>query len=139
MSSYLSNLLIAGNTGIMVFFTVAVAPTIFTALPPQWSAAYVRKFFPKYFFFLGATTTVAAALAYSGAMDGVRQAALMACALVFFFNCFWLTPRINEARDEKQGSHFKLLHWTSVGLNMLQLLVFIWLLIPAVGSHVVTS
>jgi FtsH-binding integral membrane protein len=131
MSPYWSNLLIAGNAGIMVFFTVAVAPTIFTALPPQWSAAYVRKFFPKYFFFLGATTTVAAALAYAGATDGVRSAALVACALVFFFNCFWLTPRINQARDDKQGTQFKVLHWMSVGFNMLQLLVFVWLLVPS--------
>ena len=50
MGAYLSNLLVAGNVGVMVFFTVAVAPTIFTVLPPEWSAAYVRKFFPKYFF-----------------------------------------------------------------------------------------
>lgn len=35
---YLTQLLIAGNVGIMVFFTVTVAPTIFTALPPEWSA-----------------------------------------------------------------------------------------------------
>ena len=63
MWPYLSNLLLAGNVGIMVFFTVAVAPTIFTALPPEWSAAYVRKFFPKYFFFLGVTTVAATATA----------------------------------------------------------------------------
>ena len=56
---YLTNLLIAGNVGVMIFFTVAVAPAIFTALPPEWSAAFVRKFFPRYFFFLGITTTAA--------------------------------------------------------------------------------
>ena len=126
----LSNLLIAANIGIMVFFTVAVAPTIFTVLPPQWSAAYVRKFFPKYFFFLGATTTAALALALGGGMDSARQWALLACALVFFFNCFWLTPRINRARDDKQPAAFKTLHWMSVGTNMVQLFVFVWLLLP---------
>ncbi|WP_296495300.1 DUF4149 domain-containing protein [Rhodoferax sp.] len=126
MWHYLSNLLIAGNVGIMVFFTVAVAPTIFTALPPEWAAAYVRKFFPKYFFFLGVTT----ALATVGANGLVAQAALLGCAAVFFFSCFWLTPRINRARDEKRGAEFKTLHWTSVGLNMAQLLVLIGLLIP---------
>lgn len=130
MSPYLSNLLIAGNIGIMVFFTAAVAPTIFTVLPQEWSAAYVRKFFPKYFLFLGATTTVASALAFAGGIDLVRQWTLLACALVFFFNCFWLTPRINQARDDKQASSFKAFHWISVGLNMIQLLVFILLLFP---------
>ena len=130
MWSYLSNLLIAGNAGIMVFFTVAVAPTIFTALPPQWSAAYVRKFFPKYFLFLGVTTAAAAVLEMVSGMDLIRQSALLACALIFFVNCFWLTPRINQASDDKQPSTFKVLHWISVGLNMAQLLIFIWLLIP---------
>ena len=129
MWSYLSNLLIAGNVGIMVFFTVAVAPTIFTALPPQWSAAYVRKFFPKYFVFLGITTAAAAALEVAAGLDIIRQSGLLACALIFFFNCFWITPRINQARDDKQAAAFKTLHWLSVGFNLVQLLVFIWLLI----------
>ena len=130
MWSYFSNLLSAGNVSIMVFFTVAVAPTIFTALPPQWSATHVRKFFPTYFLFLGVTTAAAAALEMVSGMDRIRQSALLACALIFFFNCFWLTPRINQARNEKQASNFKTLHWISVGLNMVQLLVFVWLLIP---------
>ena len=127
MGSYLSNLVIAGNVGIMVFFTVAVAPTIFPVLPPQWSAAYVRKFFPKYFVFLGVTTT----LATIGADNRMAQAVLLACALVFFFSAFWLTPRINQARDDKRGSQFKTLHWLSVGLNVLQLVAFIGLLVQS--------
>jgi hypothetical protein len=126
--------LIAGNVGIMVFFTVAVAPTIFTALPPEWSAAYVRKFFPKYFFFLGITTAAASGTALAGGADQVGQAALVVCALVFFFSCFWLTPRINQARDEQHAATFKYLHWFSVGLNMSQLLVFIWFLFSSVRA-----
>ena len=133
MWSYFANLLIAGNVGIMVFFTVAVAPTIFTALPPEWSAAYVRKFFPKYFLFLGVTTSAAAALAFGAGMDLASQSLLLGCALIFFFNCFWLTPRINQARDDKQATSFKVLHWLSVVLNMVQLIVFIALLVPSGG------
>jgi hypothetical protein len=128
MWSYLTDLLIAGNLGIMVFFTVVVAPTIFTALPPQWSAAYVRKFFPRYFLFLGATTAAAAVMEMGVGTDRIRQSVLVACALIFFLNCYWLTPRINQARDDKQTAAFKALHWTSVGFNMVQLLAFIWLL-----------
>ena len=127
MWAYLSHLIIAGNVGIMVFFTVAVAPTIFTVLPPQWSAAYVRKFFPKYFLFLGVTTALAAA----GAGARMAQAVLGVCALVFFFSALWLTPRINQARDDKRSARFKTLHWLSVGLNMLQLLAFIGLLVQS--------
>jgi Domain of unknown function (DUF4149) len=130
MLAQLSDLIVAGNVGIMLFFTVAVAPTIFMVLPPEWSAAYVRKFFPKYFLFLGITTAIATALADTG----LAQAALAVCAAIFFFGCFWLAPRINQARDDKRGQAFKMLHYSSVALNLLQLVVFIWILVVSIRS-----
>lgn len=128
MLSQISDLITAANVGIMLFFSVAVAPTIFMVLPAEWSAAYVRKFFPKYFFFLGVTSSVAAALHSLP----VAQISLGLCALVFFFSVFWLTPRINRARDSKDMKTFNLLHYTSVGLNLVQLAVMIWLLVKSV-------
>ena len=128
MLTQISDLITAANVGIMLFFSVAVAPTIFMVLPAEWSAAYVRKFFPKYFLFLGITSTVAAALHSLP----VAQISLGLCALVFFFSVFWLTPRINRARDSKDMKTFNLLHYTSVGLNLLQLVVMIWLLVKSV-------
>lgn len=128
MLTQISDLITAANVGIMLFFSVAVAPTIFMVLPAEWSAAYVRKFFPKYFLFLGITSTVAAALHHLP----YAQISLGLCALVFFFSVFWLTPRINLARDSKDEKTFKVLHYTSVGLNMLQLAVMIWLLVKSV-------
>ena len=125
MLTHISDLITAANVGIMLFFSVAVAPTIFMVLPAEWSAAYVRKFFPKYFLFLGVTSSVAALLHGAPAV----QLALAACAIVFFFSVFWLTPRINLARDNKQDKSFKVLHYSSVGLNLVQLAVFIWVLV----------
>jgi len=128
MLTQVSDLITAANVGIMLFFSVAVAPTIFMVLPAEWSAAYVRKFFPKYFLFLGVTSTVAAALHELS----LTQISLGLCAVVFFFNVFWLTPRINRARDNKDEKTFKVLHYASVGLNMVQLVVMIWLLVKSV-------
>lgn len=128
MLTQTSDLITAANVGIMLFFSVAVAPTIFMVLPPEWSAAYVRKFFPKYFLFLGITSTVAAALHDLPLV----QLSLALCAVVFFFSVFWLTPRINLARDSKQMKKFNVLHYTSVGLNLVQLAVMIWILVKSV-------
>ena len=128
MLTQTSDLITAANVGIMLFFSVAVAPTIFMVLPPEWSAAYVRKFFPKYFLFLGITSTVAAALHDLPLV----QLSLALCAVVFFFSVFWLTPRINLARDSKQMKKFNVLHHTSVGLNLVQLAVMIWILVKSV-------
>lgn len=124
MLAHLSTFIIAANVGIMLFFTVAVAPTIFVALPQEWASVYVRAFFPKYYLFLGLSTAAAAAFATTP----VLQLALTVCALVFFFSRFWLTPRVNRARDEKQPQTFKILHFLSVALNLLQLVLFLWLL-----------
>ena len=102
MLTQISDLITAANVGIMLFFSVAVAPTIFMVLPAEWSAAYVRKFFPKYFLFLGITCTIAAAL---HSLLWV-QVSLAVCAVIFYFSVFWLTPRINLARDSKQMKKF---------------------------------
>ena len=129
MLTHLSDLIVAANAGIMLFFTVAVAPTIFVVLPPEWASAYVRSFFPKYYLFLGLSTAGAAALAGAALVQG----SLVAVALVFFLSRFWLTPQVNQARDKQQGRRFKQLHSLSVALNVLQLAVFVWILVKSLG------
>ena len=128
MLTHLSDLIVAANVGIMLFFSVAVAPTIFVVLPQEWASAYVRSFFPKYYLFLGLTTAAAAGLSATPTM----RIGLAVCAFLFFFSRFWLTPRVNRARDEKQAQTFKTLHFLSVALNMLQLVFFIWVLVISV-------
>ena len=130
MLTHLSDLIVAANVGIMLFFLVAVAPTIFVVLPQEWASAYVRSFFPKYYLFLGLTTAAAAALSATPTM----RIGLAVCAFLFFFSRFWLTPRVNRARDEKQAQTFKTLHFLSVALNMLQLVFFIWVLVISVRA-----
>lgn len=124
MYMQISNLILAANVGIMLFFTVAVAPTIFTVLPQEWAAKYVRAFFPKYYAVLGVTSAISAALA--GSMT--FRIALAGCALFFFLSQFWITPTVNRARDAGQERKFKTLHTLSVVINMLQLGIFIWIL-----------
>ena len=130
MLTHLSDLIVAANVGIMLFFSVAVAPTIFVVLPQEWASAYVRSFFPKYYLFLGLTTAAAAALSATPSM----RIGLAVCAFLFFFSRFWLTPRVNRARDDKQVQTFKTLHFLSVALNMLQLVFFIWVLVISVRA-----
>jgi len=130
MLTHLSDLIVAANAGIMLFFTVAVAPTIFVVLPQEWASAYVRSFFPKYYLFLGLSTAGAAALAGAALVQG----SLVAVALVFFLSRFWLTPQVNRARDNHQGRLFKQLHTLSVALNVLQLAVFVWILVKSLGA-----
>ena len=120
----MQSMLVAANVGIMVFFTIAVAPTVFKVLPQDWAGVYVRAFFPKYYAFLGLTSTLAVALA-----DSVSaRIALSVCAALFFISLWALTPRINAARDVGDKRTFRLLHGLSVGINLVQLGIFVVLL-----------
>lgn len=116
--------LIAATVGVMLFFSVAVAPTIFKVLPQEWASAYVRKFFPKYHAVLGATCLLAAVLPGS---PPVKLLALV-CALLFAISLFLVTPAVNRASDSRNRRRFGILHGTSVGINLIQLVLLLYAL-----------
>lgn len=119
-----SLLIIAGVAGIMLFFSVAVAPTIFKVLPQEWASAYVRKFFPKYYAVLGLALLVAAVLTPD---SWVRWVAGV-CAALFAVSLWVLTPAVNRATDQKNKRLFGWLHGLSIVINMGQLIALLYVL-----------
>jgi hypothetical protein len=130
MVTQTSQLILAANVGIMLFFTVAVAPTIFTVLPQEWAAKYVRAFFPKYYAVLGVTSALAAAFESTP----TYRLALAGCAIFFFISLWVITPAVNRARDAGREPTFKTLHRLSVLINLLQLAISIWILYVGVKT-----
>ncbi|HQT82285.1 MAG: hypothetical protein B7Z60_08925 [Ferrovum sp. 37-45-19] len=120
----ITNYLVSANLGIMIFFSVAVAPGIFKHLPQEWAGVYVRKFFPKYYFFLGLVSLVAAFLTPTLV---VRSLLLIVSAL-FFFTLWVITPMVNKARDEQKQTTFHVLHTASVVINFIQMGLFFYVL-----------
>jgi hypothetical protein len=112
--------LLSANVGVMIFFTAIMAPVTFNVLPEQWSAVYVRAFFPRYFAFLGVTSLLAMLLGEGELARG----ALALCALLSFASVWVLIPRINAARDTGRHARFRALHGFSVGINFLLLGAF---------------
>lgn len=121
----ITNYLISGMVGIMLFFTVVVAPTVFKVLPTEWSSKYVRNFFPKYYATLGLITLICVFTE----SDKTNQILLAVCAALFAFTLFYLTGKINSAKDSGQNRQFHLLHGASVVINLFQLITFIYLLV----------
>jgi hypothetical protein len=116
---------ISGMVGIMLFFTIVVAPTVFKVLPIEWSSKYVRNFFPKYYAFLGLIT----AICVFNAPELLNKILLAICAVLFAFTLFYLTGKINNAKDNGNTKQFHWLHGSSVVINLFQLAVFIYLLV----------
>ena len=123
MNPNLSLYLVSAMIGIMMFFTVAVAPTVFKVLPQEWASKYVRNFFPKYYAFLGAVSIIASFVA----SDTLTIGLLVLCAALFFISLWVLTPAINRASDQGQKKHFGMLHGLSVVVNFIQLGIFIYI------------
>jgi hypothetical protein len=121
----ITNYLLSAMIGIMLFFTVVVAPTVFKVLPVEYSSKYVRNFFPKYYATLGLITIVSVFTA----PDGNSQLLLAICAALFAFTLFYLTGKINLAKDEGKSRLFHILHGLSVVINLFQLITFIYLVI----------
>lgn len=121
----ITNYLLSAMIGIMLFFTVVVAPTVFKVLPVEYSSKYVRNFFPKYYATLGLITIVS----IFTAPNGNSQLMLAICAALFAFTLFYLTGKINLAKDEGKSRQFHILHGLSVVINLFQLITFIYLVI----------
>lgn len=119
--------IISGMLGIMLFFTIAVAPTVFKVLPQEWTSKYLRAFFPKYYVFLGVLTGIAAFLIESP----VGRYLLITCTLLFVVSLFVLMPAINRASDAGNKKYFGLLHGASVLINIIQFGIFVYILIEA--------
>ena len=121
----ITNYLISGMVGIMLFFTVVVAPTVFKVLPFEWSSKYVRKFFPKYYLSLGLITLICVFTE----PNFTQRIFLIFSTLLFAFTLFFLTGKINVAKDNNQNRRFRVLHGLSVAINFFQLGTFIYILV----------
>tara|TARA_Y100000385_G_C12814457_1_gene517563 strand:+ start:254 stop:658 length:405 start_codon:yes stop_codon:yes gene_type:complete len=125
--------IVAATLGSMVFFAAGIAPTVFQSLPEAEAGQFLRRLFPRYYLalILGAGT---AGLCF--AMTSPLPAVI---CLIIAGSTAWvrqvLVPRINQLRDAElsgdadAGQQFARLHRWSVGINMVQLLALLALLI----------
>jgi hypothetical protein len=108
----------------MLFFSFVIAPTVHKFLPTAQSGPYIRKLFPIYYI-------INAALAFGSliaiASLGVFNAIFYANAIIFvlFVLCyFYLMQTINKQKT-KSNNKFKILHGTSVAINLIQIILLI--------------
>ncbi len=113
--------------GAMLFFSAAVAPTVFQALPEEDAGRFLRAVFPKYFLINGGLALLAGVIAY-GSIEGVI---LAICGLTMLAVRYFAIPVINDARDamlagdESAGRKFAYWHRVTVLLNLGQILALV--------------
>ena len=129
MLEQIANFIIAAILGIMVFFSFVVAPVTFTALNEENSRKFIRKIFPFYYnvnFVLCVLVTI---IYLFLKIFNINFYLVLFVTILFFISNYILMPLINKYRDNNQDKKFKYLHFISVAINFIQILILIFLLI----------
>ena len=129
MFEQISIIITAAILGIMVFFSFVVAPVTFTSLNEENARKFIRKIFPFYYkvnFVLSFFITLIYLIQKLFNLDFYL---ILLVTILFFLSNYILMPLINKYRDNNQEKKFKYLHFTSVVINFVQIIILIFLLI----------
>lgn len=115
--------------GSMLFFSIAIAPKIFTVLSNEEAGKFVRSIFPTYYKYNGLQYLILTILMlYTEKSGNILYISILILSL-FIFSNYLLMPLINKSRDVNNQRRFKILHMMSVIINFLIIIFSILLLI----------
>ena len=121
LSIFLSSIVL----GIMLFFSFVVAPITFKSLNEDNARIFIRKIFP-YYYNVNLTICFLATLCFIFISSYSLNFYLILCVTILFcISSFILMPLINNFRDKKDEKKFKYLHFMSVVINFVQIVLLI--------------
>ena len=115
--------------GIMLFFSFVVAPVTFTALNEENARKFIRKIFPYYYNVNLAISSFVLIFFIFLKIFSLDFYLILSVAVLFAMSNFILMPLINKYRDENQDKRFKQLHFISVLINFVQMILLLIVLI----------
>ena len=129
MAEYLSVALLS----IMIFYSFGIAINVHRTLDKENAGKLLRKLFPIYFLWGLFISVLAEIIFLLNAKQ--EQAFIMALiAIGYLYSRQILVPKINKSRDlanegdEKSKKNFNSLHFQSVAINLIQMLLLIIIL-----------
>mgnify|MGYP001232702946 FL=1 len=117
-------------SGIILFQSSVVAPSVFKTLKPEAASVFLRTIFPKMFMYIVIFGIVSLAILIMEGDYDVVQLYVSFFTIIGSGLCYSLIPQTNKARDNKDETTFTILHTISVliTISILLLNVF-WQLI----------
>lgn len=107
-------------SGMILFQTSVIAPSVFKTLSEEGASPFLRSIFPKLFLiilFLGAFQSVISVIQASITLTIIGFITFISMLIAYL-----IVPATNKARDENDEKSFKRLHLTSVILTVIVLL-----------------
>jgi hypothetical protein len=103
--------------GIILFFSIILAPMVFKVLNQESASKYLRAFFPKFYLFLFILSGLAALFS----QEIITTYILTIISILFLLSRWPLTSAINNATDRNNKKMFKFLHGFSVAIILGQI------------------
>ena len=107
-------------SGVILFQTAIIAPSVFKVLSSNNAGPFLRTVFPKLFMFVAVLSMVG--LILSLISSNTLGLIIFFGSLLSMLICYFIVPVTNRARDEGNDNAFKRLHNVSVVLTMIVLL-----------------
>ena len=118
----------------MIFFSAVVSPSVFASLSSKGSSKFLRTIFPRMFLFGFLISLIGIILTFISS-DFYNSIILAIIALSFIINRNYLTPLINNFRDQElegdaiAAKKFKIMHFLSVLLFVINFFFLILVII----------
>ena len=122
--------MVSALVGSMLFFTIVVSPSVFSALTSEQSSKFLRVIFPRMFLFCFIISLFALILS-ALLNEKFKFYCLLIVSLLFLLNKNLITPKINFYRDKdvigdlKAKKIFKVLHLISVSFFLINFVILL--------------
>ena len=116
-------------SGVILFQSSIIAPTVFRVLDLEDAGAFLRKVFPRFFTLIMACSLLMLVLVVLSDSSDKSRFMLPVANLVFSGVSYLVIPATNRAKDDGEEKKFKALHSLTVALTLLMLILNIswWL------------
>ena len=122
--------MVSALVGSMLFFTIVVSPSVFSAFTSEQSSKFLRVLFPRMFLFCFIISLFSLILSVL-LKEKFQFYCLLIVSLLFILNRNIITPKINFYRDKdvigdpKAKKSFKMLHLISVLLFLINIVILL--------------
>ena len=110
-------------SGIIIFFSAVVAPTVFKSLGEREAGVFLRAFFPKYYNFGIFLGIIGLIYIYFMSEKDSLLLIMIATMTILTISGKLMIPIINNARDSSNEKSFKTYHLISVLMNVVTLII----------------
>ena len=116
-------------SGLIIYQSAMIAPSINKLLSTQDASTYLRFIWPKFFLIIAFISIVGAIIIQFSNQDQSFAKIVFIVSFVLMLICFFAVPFMNDSRDSGKQSLFFILHAASMIFTLIVLIINLLILI----------